>query len=203
MMVFESHYNVVSLLLLEKNFGATFFIITNQTESIYGKEVMNSNQIQFLLENNFEIGSHTLNHVYLSNLTDKEIGKELKESKKFLEENYDIVVDSVAFPYKDYNENILNIAKKYYLNAKVIYNGRPTGFLIQSFGLNKNTDVQSICEYVNYAYENNLWLVLTFHDVDKTPLVWGTSVDDFKEILNCVEKIGIEVNSISGCRAKF
>jgi hypothetical protein len=42
-----------------------------------------------------------------------------------------------------------------------------------------------------------------FHDISNDPLLWDTSVGDFKEILNCAERSGIKVDSIKGCREEI
>ncbi len=196
----NSHYEIVYPLLKEKNFGATFFIVVDLEKDPLGRELMSSSQIQDLANSGFEIGSHTVTHPFLTQLTEKEIEEEFKKSKQILEDNYGVIVSSVAFPYGNYNDKVINIAKKYYLTGRIIYNQRPVGFLLNTVGINKTSDVDSICKYMDEAKEKKSWVILVFHDISDSPGVWDTSIDSFKEILKCAEKVGIRVDSVSGCR---
>jgi len=73
---------------LEKyNFKATFYITTSLIDSDFG---FTEAQIRVLSEKDMEIGSHTVNHVFLSNLSDNKLSYELKNPKvssKILFEN--------------------------------------------------------------------------------------------------------------------
>jgi len=197
-----SHYNTVYPLLKQNNYSATFFIVANLSEDIYGRELMTKEQIIELSEKGFEIGSHTLTHPHLTNLNEEEIESELKYSKDILQQ-YGIVINSVAFPYGKYDEAVLDIAKKHYINARVIYNHNFNGFFINSFGLKNDIGSDVICDYIDYAKENNLWFILVLHDVVENPSVWDTSIEDFEEILECTEKVNITVDSLAGCRDKM
>lgn len=201
----ESHYTTVYPLLREKNFGATFFIFANITEDPdkLNRKLMNREQIQELADIGFEIGSHTLTHPILTELNEEQIEKEIKESKKILEENYNIDVYSIAFPYSQYDSKVIEIAKKYYINGRTIYNIKPEGFLINSLALKEDTSSKIICEYINYAEKENLWLVLIFHDIIETPKKWDISSQNFKEILECVENSKIKVESLISCKNKL
>jgi peptidoglycan/xylan/chitin deacetylase (PgdA/CDA1 family) len=194
----KSHYDVVYPLLEKKNFSATFFIVADETE--FGWNIMNLEQIKELSDKDFEIGSHSLTHPHLTELTDEEVEDELKKSKEYLESKYEIVIESIAFPHWDYDDNVLEIARKYYITARTIYNKEHTAFFLESFGLQKDTDVEEVCQYIRYAEKNKLWFVLVFHAISESPGTGDTSVEDFKEILNCAEKSGIEIDSVKGCK---
>jgi len=198
----KSHYSVVYPRLKEKNFGATFFIIANDTQEFddQGYVLMNPREIQELADNGFEIGSHTLSHPFLTSLNEGEIAEELKNSQEILQKEYDVTVTSLAFSYGDYDKGILNMAKKYYLTARAVYNQNPLGFFLKGNGLESNSSVEEICDYINYANENKQWLIFVFHDITEKPRRWDTSIEDFEEILDCAEATGIKVSSLRDCR---
>ncbi len=59
-----------------------------------------------------EIGAHTLNHPDLPILSSPEQWQEIVESKKRLEDMYNISVTSFAYPYGHYNESTINLVKQ-------------------------------------------------------------------------------------------
>jgi len=197
----ESHYTKVLPLLQQYNYQATFFVSTNpQQES--SREVITDQQIKSLIENGNEIGSHTVNHLYLTSLDEKELETELSESKRILEEKFGIEVRSLALPYGDYNERVLEKAKKHYLTARTIFDN-DNKFLIKGLALTRDTKPESICESIQLAKDNNSWLVLILHDITYTPKIWDTSTEDFTKILDCINKAEIEVDTLWNCKRRL
>lgn len=75
-------------------------------------------KINFLLENDFDLGNHTLTHPKLSSLSPQEVMKEVGNQAKFLENQIDInknyKINTLAIPYGDMpSDEILkeNVAK--------------------------------------------------------------------------------------------
>lgn len=198
----KSHYTTVYPMLKERGFGATFFVMAEQEEDPDGRAMMTSEEVQELAEEGFEIGSHTLTHPFLSDLSDEELEQELSESKRFLEETYGITINFLALPYRNYNSKVLDVAKKYYAHARVIF-GDPDEFLVNGYGMMYNSSVEDVCSYINGAATEKEWLVLVFHDVIERPLVWDTSVEDFEAILQCSEDSGIIVDTMTGCNELY
>lgn len=71
----------LSELLLKYDQKATFFIPLANIEK---RNIINTNQI-FDLSKNFEIGAHTINHKYLTSISNEESEYEIKQSKIELE----------------------------------------------------------------------------------------------------------------------
>ena len=66
-------------------------------------EPMNSDDIRYLINTGHTIGCHTASHKMISKITSKtELNKELIESKKNLENTYNIIVDHIAYPFGTY-----------------------------------------------------------------------------------------------------
>lgn len=84
--------------ILEKHqIKATAFIVYN----FIGKDAnyMNEQQIQELVNSGLvTIGSHTLSHRYLTSIGTAEAEKEIKESKRLLEERFGVAVNHFAYP---------------------------------------------------------------------------------------------------------
>lgn len=106
---YSSNFNVVYPILREHGYKATFFI----TVSYVGKQGMLSwQQIEEMSNNGMEIGSHTVSHPHLSELSDKAIRSKLIESKKIIEEKVHSPVNFLAVPGGGYSNLIKNIAKE-------------------------------------------------------------------------------------------
>jgi len=95
---------------LEKyNFKATFYVTTSLINSDAG---FTEDKIRTLSEKGMEIGSHTVNHVFLSNLIDDKLYYELEESKKQLEDIIQKPVTSLSLPGGRGNKRIFAAAQK-------------------------------------------------------------------------------------------
>ena len=91
-------------------------------------------QIKFLAENDFEIGSHSLTHSLFTAkyMNENKINIELKQSKIYLERITGKPVNSFCFPSGYYNSKAIELAKE---------NGYTSVCLIKK---NKNEEVQAL-----------------------------------------------------------
>ena len=81
----------------------------------FSNQLMNWNDLYQCYKNNFLIGSHSMNHQNLDKIVNKEkILYEILESKSIIEKKTGIKTNIFAFPNGFYNNEALNIAKKYY-----------------------------------------------------------------------------------------
>src|SRR3989344_111894 len=106
--------------LKEYGFIATIFIVPDWIEGrslenhiIYSK-FLSWEELKELSENGFELGSHTLSHQSLINLNETDLIKEIKESKRIIEERLSRKINSFSYPYGKYNSSILNKIKEEY-----------------------------------------------------------------------------------------
>jgi len=95
-----SDYDLVFPILDSFKLKATIFIVP----SFVGKKnYMNWSHIQELNKYSFEIGSHSMTHKYMSNLSASQINDELNSSKKIIEDKIGTKVNSFAYPYGDFS----------------------------------------------------------------------------------------------------
>jgi len=73
--------------------------------------VMNWSDLQFLVKEGFIIGSHTMTHPFLTKIPLKDAKREIEFSKKFLEDNLGIEINTFCYPYGDYNKKIVSLVK--------------------------------------------------------------------------------------------
>lgn len=93
----KTQYKYAVPILKKYKFTATFFIITDYVNHNY-KAYMSWNDLKDLVENNFDIESHTKTHSILTKLDVKHLVNELAGSKKILEDKLGIKVTALAYP---------------------------------------------------------------------------------------------------------
>ena len=74
--------------------------------------LMDWEDLRFLIKKGIKIGSHTLTHPYLTKIPLEEAKKEIELSKKYLEDKLGVEIDTFCYPYGDKDEKIEEIVKK-------------------------------------------------------------------------------------------
>ena len=72
---------------------------------------MTWDQLRDLVNHNVEIGSHTLSHAHLTQLSDHELHRELRESRERIEAELGRRCPLVAYPYGDDDERVHRAAR--------------------------------------------------------------------------------------------
>jgi len=111
-------------ILIRLGFKATCFIITNKighynewdiNEDNYIKmKLMNHDQISEWLQNGFNVGSHTMDHLDLIELNCENKNQQIIDSKNFFKDVFKIEIDSFAYPFGSYDSETVNIIKQHY-----------------------------------------------------------------------------------------
>ena len=107
---YQDFYTVVFPILKKYQIKATVYLITN---FINRSGFLTDDQVKEIIKSNLvEIGSHTLNHLYLKYLPEAIARKQILESKKNLEERYKIQVDTFAYPYGAFSQKTIDLVKE-------------------------------------------------------------------------------------------
>ncbi len=83
----------------------------SQVQDVY----LDQKNLQELLENGISIGSHTMNHPVLANISKEEFQSEIYLSKQILERKFKTGIDYFAYPNgqeADYNSEIIQVIQK-------------------------------------------------------------------------------------------
>jgi peptidoglycan/xylan/chitin deacetylase (PgdA/CDA1 family) len=113
--------------ILDKyGFKATFYVVCNYLENKPG--YMDWNEVKQLYEEGNDIGSHSMSHAHLGNLSKKDVKFQVGQSKKCLED-HGIDVTSFAYPFNQGSDDkkVIKIVSKYYELARTA--GSPITFL--------------------------------------------------------------------------
>lgn len=79
-------------------------------EIYYDDRILNQDEIKYLSDHGIDIGSHTLHHTDLKNVTSEDARKEFQLSKSLLEKITRKEVVSFSFPYGSFNDELLTLA---------------------------------------------------------------------------------------------
>lgn len=75
-------------------------------------DIVDRSQLLELSNSGIEIGSHIMDHIWLTRRDETTIKNELSESKRILEDILGKKVVSVAYPYGDYNEKVIELTRE-------------------------------------------------------------------------------------------
>jgi len=111
-----NNYEHVFPVLSKFGFSAYFFIISKR---IGLRGYLGWDELRAMHQAGMVIGSHGFSHEILTNLLDTQIEEELRASKKYLERNLDIEVDTLSVPRGFCDDNV--IQKAYDVGYKRIF----------------------------------------------------------------------------------
>jgi peptidoglycan/xylan/chitin deacetylase (PgdA/CDA1 family) len=80
----ETDLDIAAPLLAQWGFGATFYVVSGWLGRRRG--FMTAPDLRRLYETGFEIGSHSVSHAFLSDLDDAALDREVRDSKRALED---------------------------------------------------------------------------------------------------------------------
>jgi len=166
-----------------------------------GRELMSFKQAKEMQDNGWEIGSHTLNHLSLTRLDEKELERQLNASRQILENN-GFIISSIAFPYGDYDEDVITKTKKYYLTSRPMqydYNNlnEINFYELKSKWVMLINSPEEVCSWIVYTRDRDLWLILNFHYVgEDVSNGWSFSTENFEKVLDCINDTQIQVKTI-------
>jgi peptidoglycan/xylan/chitin deacetylase (PgdA/CDA1 family) len=187
----QSQYDYAFPILEEYGFKGTFFVITGPLDDPYGPYWRYGTWPEFIemSDAGHEIGSHTVTHPHLQNLpigdslTEGTLIYELYRSKKSVEHKIpDHKVIDLAYPYSEYDNDVINYTRNYYEAARAISDGPVDsalsglafyniGSLVIIFSQPRNTpaddldELQEFFDYIDTTVARGDWGLLQAHDV--------------------------------------
>jgi len=102
-----NNYENVFPILKKYGFSAYFFVIAKRVGL---KGYLGWDELRELHQSGMVIGSHGFSHEILTNLLDTQIEEELRASKKYLERNLEIEIDTLSIPRGFCDDNVIQKA---------------------------------------------------------------------------------------------
>lgn len=140
---FKSVYHLAFPVLKKYQFPATLYLYTDFIAN--GPHQLSWEEIKEMIEGGMEIGSHSLSHCNLINIKQKEshmeylrrIEKEINLSKAILERNIGSTIQSFAYPYGVYSNQIVMLARQAGYQALLNVNSMNNSIPINPYSLNR------------------------------------------------------------------
>lgn len=154
----------------------------------------------------WEIGAHTVTHPYLATfdatdgqpapLTPAQVTYELAQSKAdFAAHGFNAT--DLATPYGDYNAPVLAQIAKYYATQRGFKDNNNniwpySDYLVNDFPVQEGVTVAQVEAKIDQAIAGKYWLVLTMHDILKTP---SKNPDDYEYSIAELDQIAAYVKA--------
>lgn len=122
---YASDYHIAFDILAQNGIRGTFYVIGDRVDK---SPHLHKTHIKEMADAGQEIGSHTVTHPELPNLTDEELIAELRGSKEFLQDITGQPVLSIAYPFGEVDERVIHLTGGFYEN------GRVTSFAYEPWG---------------------------------------------------------------------
>jgi peptidoglycan/xylan/chitin deacetylase (PgdA/CDA1 family) len=106
----ETDAEIAAPLLAERGFGATFFVVSSWVGRRRG--FMHAGQLRGLHQRGFEVGSHSDTHAFLSDLGPAELHRELRDSRRALEDSLGAPVRHLSCPGGRWSARVASAARE-------------------------------------------------------------------------------------------
>jgi len=185
-------------ILDEFGWNATTAIITGRVKDSTGSSYLTFNQIERLDDAGWEIASHTVSHDKLTELSETEWKRELRRSKRDLEE-WGYGANCIVYPKGGGNEEIAEYADRFY---EIGFGGgglEPPNFQSQlRIGRYKSHEPGEVFDAIEREAPVGGTVPIMCHNiVEGDPIGNETTVDEFREICEAVDDAGMDVLTAS------
>ncbi|MFN3598159.1 MAG: polysaccharide deacetylase family protein [Aquificaceae bacterium] len=101
-------YNVPAIIFVPAGLVGTYNQWDYQKLNVK-KPLMDWWHLRELVKMDIEIGSHSLSHPYLSQISPQKANEEIRASKSLLEDKLSVEIKSFCYPYGDYNPQVRDL----------------------------------------------------------------------------------------------
>jgi len=186
---------------------ATYYVITGCLDDEQFPRYMNLDQIRDLANRGHEIGCHTASHKRLTTETKHIIEEEIVLSRGYLAQRVGRV-DTFCYPYGDYDVRVVEVVKRAgFLGARTLRDGFNTDdldpFFLKSKSVNCETTHSEVATWIDTARRRNVWLVLTFHQIDHEGREFSCTPETLQGIIDHLGATGVSVVTVRDAIAKL
>jgi peptidoglycan/xylan/chitin deacetylase (PgdA/CDA1 family) len=105
----RSDHTITAPALRRHGMKAIFFVLAGRIES---KGYLSKHQVRELCDQGFDIGSHGINHIDWTKVSDEVLERELKDSKSILEDITGRTIHDAAIPFGRYDGRVLRMLRR-------------------------------------------------------------------------------------------
>ena len=170
------------------NLKSTHYIVSRYLDHpLY----MNARQVCDLERHGHEVGCHSVSHKHLPQQTLAIIEEEIAQSQRCLQD-IGLPTQTFAYPYGEYDERVIDAVKRFgFKGARTGGENDDSGFndkladpyLLKGQAVRIDTPPARIEEWLHHAGNNDLWLILVFHQIDHEGKKWSTTPETLRRIV--------------------
>ncbi|HEU5229255.1 MAG TPA: polysaccharide deacetylase family protein, partial [Ktedonobacteraceae bacterium] len=162
----------------------TFYLVPNFLNTPH---YLTTDQARKIQRAGNEIGSHTMNHLDLTEQSTGKVSQELVQSKQVLAAQFGSIKNFAA-PFGAFNYQVTHQIQKSYSSDRTTelgFNNQENfnPYEILSQNIYNTTTVAEVNQWLDQATREKTWLVLTFHQVDDSHSPYAMTPQDFEAIL--------------------
>ena len=161
---YRDAYTEAYPLLQRYGLQGTFYVVSGY---VGFEGFMTQEHILELEQNGHEIGAHTRRHRDLTTLSEDEARDEVAGSRQDLFDMGVKRVDTFAYPFGKYNEDVVRIVKEAGFTGARTTNGgmntQETDPYLLEWRKADNTSFETIKAWIDEAEEQGTWIIITFH----------------------------------------
>lgn len=201
---YRSHLEVATPILRDAGFRGTFYVVSGFLGDPKGR-YLTEPMVTELVDAGMEIGSHTVDHLRLSELNRREVRHQLADSRKALEALTGSPVEDLASPYGDSSTEVREeIRSRYRSHRSVVGRHNLVEFLdlsnLEARLIEDTTTPAEVEQWIAEAEAEGGWLILIFHDISEKPNEFDTTPEHFRAMVDAVARSGLTVRTIAEAR---
>jgi peptidoglycan/xylan/chitin deacetylase (PgdA/CDA1 family) len=209
---YESVYKEAMPLLHKYGIRTTQYVLGGTSDN---REYVSWEQIKRMQESGHEIACHTMSHPDLTSLDLTNLEYEVGQCKTELTKRFG-TVPNFASPYGAANDKTISVIKKYYESQRNT-NGDPTNgvnsadvnlpdnfnrYSIIAVTVRNDTSIKQLQELVDFAKQNNGWIVLTYHQADQvSQSQFGVNPQDLEKQFSFLSKTNVRIVTVQDALA--
>lgn len=195
----QSFYTKAFPLFQSYQMPTTQFIVSDFSDKKMAG-YMNFDEITKLKQAGNEIGSHSLRHCDQAKMSQREVANDTVQSKNILSKHSLGPARIFAYPHGSYTASTQQTLEPEYdliRTSDAGYNDRYFDRTnIRAMSVMSTTTNREFESWLQYASDNNVWLVLTYHRVDETGEYSSTS-KQIKDQLELIKKSKLRVMTLT------
>lgn len=148
-----------------------------------------------------EIGAHTRTHRNLTTLSASEMQSEIAGSKQDLENIGAGPITNFAYPFGSYNATVRQkVIDAGFIGARTSDGGwnlkTQDKFTLKRQGVEGNTTVAQVQQWIDQAVAQKTWLILVFHRIDNSGQQYSTTPERLSQIVNYLKQNEVPVKTM-------
>jgi hypothetical protein len=176
----------------------TQYIITGFVDN--DPNYVTTTDLQDYVNKGMELGSHTVDHLYLTTLTPAQVDYQLSASQAWIQQRFGPCPD-FSIPFDDYNDSVIQAIKTYYLSARSSDPGFNTKFNLYYYDIlvqtvYNTTTAAQVQQWVQTAIDDHSWLVLEYHGVDNSGSEYTTTPANLTAECQFIQQSGIASETV-------